>query len=247
MSRTIGRLFRSRIALSMTAVVGVVGLGAAAAGLAMIPDPSGTIHGCYTTATGALRVIDPSSASCRTSETRLDWNRTGIQGPKGDNGAPGTSVTSTSLSAGDPNCPNGGSQFTAVNGTTYACNGNNDVFFNRNFEDVPLAAFPGVTVASLSLPPGQYVMSAKLRYRLIDTTAGSASCVFQGDGIGGLDASQEIVSPIGEATVDGFMMDLVTKGPSASPDVHIQCFGPADIHMINPQFDAVLVSRLHSQ
>jgi hypothetical protein len=32
-------------------------------------------------------------------------------------------VTSQTLAAGDPNCPSGGSAFTAANGTTYACNG----------------------------------------------------------------------------------------------------------------------------
>jgi hypothetical protein len=53
----------------------------------------------------------------------------GAKGDKGDPGAPGTngsnglSVTSASLSAGDANCPNGGSKFTSVSGETYACNG----------------------------------------------------------------------------------------------------------------------------
>jgi len=41
----------------------------------------------------------------------------------------------------------------------------NDTFFNRNFQDVPLAPFPGVTVASLSVPTGTYVMHVKFRYQ----------------------------------------------------------------------------------
>jgi Collagen triple helix repeat (20 copies) len=47
----------------------------------------------------------------------------GPAGPAGTNGADGVSVTSTALAAGDANCPNGGSKFTAANGTTFACNG----------------------------------------------------------------------------------------------------------------------------
>jgi hypothetical protein len=83
-------------------------------------------------------------------ETEINWNQKGEQGlqgipglkgdkgdpgtpgakgDKGDPGTPGTdgsngvSVTSASLSAGDANCPNGGSKFTSVSGETYACNG----------------------------------------------------------------------------------------------------------------------------
>ncbi len=47
----------------------------------------------------------------------------GPAGPAGADGADGVSVTSTALAAGDSNCPNGGSKFTAVNGATFACNG----------------------------------------------------------------------------------------------------------------------------
>lgn len=52
---------------------------------------------------------------------------TGPRGPAGQNGAPGAdgvSVTSVKLNPGDdPQCPNGGSKFTAVGGSvSYACN-----------------------------------------------------------------------------------------------------------------------------
>lgn len=85
---------------------------------------------------GQLRVIDAAqNQTCNPSEKPLNWNQTGPQGPpgprgpKGDagpagaNGKDGVSVTSAALAAGDPNCPNGGSSFTASNGTTFACNG----------------------------------------------------------------------------------------------------------------------------
>jgi len=47
----------------------------------------------------------------------------GTAGAKGQNGADGTSVTSLALDPGNTHCANGGSAFTSVTGTTYACNG----------------------------------------------------------------------------------------------------------------------------
>jgi hypothetical protein len=69
----------------------LVALAAAVAGLALvggiayavIPDSSGVIHGCFKTASGALRVIDPSTTSCLPSETAISWNQVGPPGPPG--------------------------------------------------------------------------------------------------------------------------------------------------------------------
>jgi hypothetical protein len=115
------------------------------------------------------------------------------------------------------------------------------VYLKRNYQDVPLAPFPGVTVASLKLPPGQYLMHAKLRYRGQPLSGeSSAACVFQGTGIGGLDASQGRVELIGEpGTADGVLMDYLTKDGD-DPEVHVQCFGGPEVHIINTQFVAIL-------
>jgi hypothetical protein len=123
-----------------------------------------------------------------------------------------------------------------------------DTFFNHNFQDVPVAPFPGVTVARLTLGPGSYVMNVKFRYRGTGTTVSTAGCAFQGTGIGGLDASQANVPIGGENTgqVDAYMMDILTKNPGDDPDVHVQCFGPPDVHIINSQFAAV-ATTLHLQ
>jgi hypothetical protein len=45
--------------------------------LASIPDSNELIHGCFMTANGQLRVIDPATGSCRPSETAITWNQTG--------------------------------------------------------------------------------------------------------------------------------------------------------------------------
>lgn len=126
--------------------------------------------------------------------------------------------------------------------------GSGKVFLDRNFQDVALTPFPGVTVASLSLPAGTYVIIAKFRYRNTGTTTQTASCVYQGSGIGGFDSSQNNVPPGGAAAgqIDGVMMDIVTKQVGDNTDVHVQCFGPPDVHIINSQFVAV-ASAITSQ
>ena len=54
-----------------------------------IPN-AGVIHGCYKTADGKLRVIDPNNGdACLSSETALDWNQVGPQGPTGPQGPQG--------------------------------------------------------------------------------------------------------------------------------------------------------------
>lgn len=74
-------------------MVGVAGVSASAA----IPD-DGIIHGCYNEQTGQLRVVDPDSDECKTSEAPLSWNQegprglqgpTGPEGPRGPQGVPG--------------------------------------------------------------------------------------------------------------------------------------------------------------
>ena len=77
------------------------------------------------------------------------------------------------------------------------------ILFNRNYQDVPLSGFPGVTVAHLDLDPGSYAIQAKFRYRNVGAMRQTASCVYQGQGIGGLDSSQQNVDPGGEVDTIG--------------------------------------------
>jgi hypothetical protein len=115
-----------------------------------------------------------------------------------------------------------------------------NIFFNRNFSNVALAAFPGVTVASLTLPPGAYTISAKFRYRGAGTAPSQAACVYQSalGSIGGLDASQNS-GTLTTGTVDGYLMDIFINNTAADAEVHVQCFGPAQVTILNPQFAAV--------
>jgi len=111
--------------------LGVLAVLALGGGAYAVADGGGTIHACANKRSGALRL----AGRCTNTERDVSWNVQGpygLQGPMGPAGSPGSpgtggkdgvSVTSTALSAGDANCPNGGSSFTSANGTTFACNG----------------------------------------------------------------------------------------------------------------------------
>jgi hypothetical protein len=77
-----------RVALAITAVVVVAIAGGVTYAVAQIGS-DGVFHGCYTSANGQLRLIDPATDSCRPSETAVSWSQTGPQGLKGDPGPPG--------------------------------------------------------------------------------------------------------------------------------------------------------------
>jgi hypothetical protein len=99
------------------------------------------IHGCYRTSTddqkGQLRVVE-DPASCRSNESAIQWNDTGVAGPAGpagadgrdgadgEDGADGASPTVAQLAAGDANCPAGGAAITdGAGATAYVCSGRN--------------------------------------------------------------------------------------------------------------------------
>ncbi len=55
----------------------------------------------------------------------------GLQRQAGLNGQNGVSVESQQLAPGNGNCPNGGAEFTAFDGTTYACTGGTGPIWGR--------------------------------------------------------------------------------------------------------------------
>jgi hypothetical protein len=154
-------------------------------------------------------------------------------------------------SAITPNCPAG---YTGLNwnqtgppGPTGPA-GPSHIYLNRNYQDIATASYPGVTVAHLDLGPGTYLIQAHFRYQNNGSTTQAGFCAYQGTGIGGLDASQQIVAPTGPGAskVDGVMLDFVTKRPGDPTDVHVQCYGPSDgsVHIRNTQFSAILPDSL---
>jgi hypothetical protein len=75
------------------AVVVVAAIAVGGIAYASIPDATGTIHGCFKTTNGQLRVIDEGQ-SCRKNEAALNWSQTGPPGPPG---LPGTFTVSADL------------------------------------------------------------------------------------------------------------------------------------------------------
>jgi hypothetical protein len=77
----------------------------------------------------SIKVKDHSLLAADFKAGQLPVGQRGPQGAKGDTGPPGqpgangVSVTTQTLSSGDPNCPFGGARFTAANGVSYACDG----------------------------------------------------------------------------------------------------------------------------
>jgi hypothetical protein len=151
----------------------VLAVAAGSVAFGAIPDSGGLIHGCFNTngskqTNGTqLNIVDTGFASCNKNQQEVTWNQ---QGPPGEDGADGVSVTSAALGVGDNNCPDGGSQFTAANGVTYACNGAKGDKGDTG-EAGPSAAYvnggfgleaigDGVTriVASVTVPAGSYTL-----------------------------------------------------------------------------------------
>ena len=95
----------------------------------------------------------------------------GAPGANGTNGTDGVSVTSA-LEAAGPNCANGGSKFTAANGTRYACNGAPgpagtglpQAYTKNETADTTFGGeTPGtVVIIARSVPAGSYVVNADL-------------------------------------------------------------------------------------
>ena len=67
---------------SLVATLVALGLMGAAGGVAIasIPDPgTGVFHGCYSTTTGALRLVDPSTGhGCKVGEKAVSWDQAGV-------------------------------------------------------------------------------------------------------------------------------------------------------------------------
>jgi hypothetical protein len=152
------RQMMSRRALSAVLVAAAVALVAGGIAYASIPD-AGVIHGCYLKSGGGLRVID-SGASCRSSETSLNWNQkgpTGLKGDKGDKGDPGVSLFAN-VNGNDGSLTSGNAIGTTLFGT-----GVYEVTFDRDVSQCAGTASPGFNQGSLGVETGQaYVTEVEM-------------------------------------------------------------------------------------
>lgn len=80
--------------------VGIIAASSSAATAAVVQN--NTISGCYSTKSGALRVIDTAAHGCAKGETSISWNQTGPQGPAGEAGPHGDKGDAGSVGAPGP-------------------------------------------------------------------------------------------------------------------------------------------------
>jgi hypothetical protein len=134
-----GKLIRPPlVALAITGAL----LVAAGIAYAAIPDAGGVIHGCYKKSSpnqGTLRVVDTEkSQTCQSSETAISWSQTGPQGPQGPQGAQGPQGIQ------GPQGPSGSSH----------------AYSDSNIQALTRISPDANTVTELTLPAGNYVVSA---------------------------------------------------------------------------------------
>jgi hypothetical protein len=129
-----------RFAAPATAALLLFGLVSASA-----DAPAAVVHACRNGDHG-VRLVDDVS-ECRTGETVVDWNITGPQGPAGTPGTPGTAGAAGAAG------PQGA---TGAQGPVGPSDG---YYIQVPFVDVPSG--PGSQVLALSLPAGNYMITAR--------------------------------------------------------------------------------------
>ncbi len=143
----------------------VLVVGAAVGGIAYatIPDSAGAIHACYSP-NGAeqkngtqLNIVDSDAASCGKNQAEVTWNQTGPPGADGVDGAKGDK--------GDKGDPGPSASY-----TNYG-----DGFHSIAEDDTQ-------TVASVTLPPGSYILSGAAQAIGVDDFE-FAQCFFAVPGV----------------------------------------------------------------
>jgi hypothetical protein len=191
---------------STLALVFAMGGGAYAA---LAPVHNGVIHTCFRKSTGALRVVR-AGARCGHRERALAFNQRGPMGPRGATGGrgpvgktgatgrtgrtgrtgpAGRSVTSAALGVGNASCPSGGSSFTSVSGTTFACNGVATSFASVD-ATATLATSRGVTGVRPGVGTGVYCLK-------LGTTPSVGVASVRGDAASG--GSAQVLIPASSA------------------------------------------------
>ena len=149
-----------------------IAAGAALAGIALTGTiayaavgTGGVITGCYAT-NGSLRVVDPSTAGCRSNETAIQWNQTGPVGPAGPQGPMGSRGPE---GLQGPQGPQGTDGLTGPAGPP----GTADAYIARADLRVVRGDTPLVT---LSLPAGSYAVFGKAYGVTVSQTNAKREC-----------------------------------------------------------------------
>jgi hypothetical protein len=200
----------------------VAALGAVAAGTAAyaaIPDGNGLIHACYDKQSGQVRIYDSQTnlpKGCGSKEIAISWNQ---QGPQGIPGPPGPKGDK-----GDQGEPGPSDGYVKSTGYT----------------SVDISNY--TTVASLVLPVGNYVVSAKTW--ITDTHGGPVlvQCVLEDSGLQESDLSR--VSLNDQASLaTGTLSMMIPLALSTTENVNLLCEAPDSVAK-NAVISAVKVGDL---
>jgi hypothetical protein len=210
------------IAALLGAVAIAVLSGGAGLAAASIPNSgTGVITGCYQMAYGSLRVIDAQAgATCNPSEKQLNWNQTGPQGPAGPTGPAGAQGPAGPVGPAGPAGAQGPAGQVGPAGPQgpAGASGTDHVYSFSDQTDffVLSGGSNPVQVASLTLPPGMYLIQGKAGIDNLDNDAQGGSCQLN---IGGnrVDYAPVNLPPFNLGAEDAYLAlsstaDLTTAG-----------------------------------
>jgi hypothetical protein len=208
-------------------------LAAGGVAYATIPDSGGTIHGCYTKSGGSLRVIDATVTNCKSTETSLDWNVQGQQGPQGaqgpqgpagPQGAPGPQGLQGSVGPQGP---------TGASGLSHA--------YATSTSLVPVAQGPAYSSAATiaNVPAGTYLVWAQTG--IYDGSSGFGKCRLAVNG--SADSGTETAYEVSQTTANLTLVtpETLTGGGST---VAVECASgdsdtAASVHLVLVTIDAL--------
>jgi hypothetical protein len=160
----------------VVAVLVAIGVAAAGAAYATIPDSAGVIHTCYSKATGTWRPIDYPSERCKSGEAQLDFNQTGPQGPPGPQGPSGPAGTQGPAGPEGPMGPPGPQGPAGTPGVSDAYLGSSGGLADR----IGLDDNQPHTVVNRNVPgPATYAIAAKGQIRIPTQLHGSFAAYCQ--------------------------------------------------------------------
>ena len=221
-------MLRRRIRALVVLLVVVFAAIAAAVAFGAIPDSNGVIHGCYTTATGSLRVVNASS-ECFVTETALDWGAQGPAGATGSQGVQGVAGAQGATGAQGPQGPIGPS----------------DAFASSTLRAVRVGRSPK-TMERLDLDAGAHMLVAKVGLSQLARRSTRVVCTLS---VGtALDRSTVRLVPAPAAAT---MHLLLTADPGAPAAALVRCrhYSPpsARVFAANVQLTAIKVDTLTVQ
>ena len=186
-----------------------------------------TYYACVNARTGVIKVVS-KSARCRAGQHKISWNNVGPQGPAGPQGAQGSQGPT------GPTGPQGAQGPQGQHGPPGAVKG----YLDNGTSNVAISS-TGTTVATVSLPSGDFLIYARVVG--INTSTSAANTIdcrlFQGTTT--LDESLSSFP----APTNGFGNVTLVSDTTTGGAITVQCYGTA-ITVSRPVITAIPVAAL---